>query len=242
MKRFLTLLLFTCAIFMAGSVAAEDPLRINTSIKPPFSKVDQTGFFDLLLKELFDRHGMKYTLVRLPPERALQFVNEGTSDGELPRIAGLEDRYRNLVMVKEKIIDYNFVAFTNTKMKINSWDDLAGKRVGHVIGWKIFENNTPFNAHVRKIPKADHMIDMLQERRLDVALYERYAGWEQIHAHGHHGMQEINPPLAVKPMYLYLNKKNAWLADRLASTLKIMKQDGTYQRIFDKTLGKNTKE
>ncbi|QJB56133.1 transporter substrate-binding domain-containing protein [Pseudodesulfovibrio sp. zrk46] len=217
---------------------AAETIRVNTSIKPPFSTEDETGFFDVLLKELAKRMDVDFQLVRQPPERALVSINNGASDMELPRIAGLEKRYKNLVMVPEKVIDYNFVAFSRTKMCLRSWDALSKLRVGYLIGWKIFEKNVPDGTSITKLNRPDLMFDMLDMGRIDIGLYERHAGWHMIRDHGHDSIKECDPPLAVRPMYIYLHKSQEGLAPLIASQLKAMKSDGTYKKIMDATLRK----
>lgn len=237
MKNVAAIIVLFIALSVGGHAAAVEPLKVNTSIKPPFSTRDQTGFFDLLLKELGKRLDRPVELVRLPPKRALRSINNGLSDAELPRIAGLEMKYSNLVRVEEKVIDYNFVAFSRVERDETSWGDLAGKRVGYLIGWKIFEDNIPAQANACKLTKPELLFNMLSKGRIDVALYERYAGWNNIQIHQHSGINEWKTPMAIKPMFLYLHKKHAALAPVIDRHLRQMKSDGTYRRIMKQTLG-----
>jgi len=216
---------------------AGDILKVNTSIKPPFSTESETGFFDLLIKELGKRAGIQAELVRQPPERALISANEGLSDIELPRIAGMEKRYPHLVMVPEKVINYRFVAFSRHNESFKDWQALSGLRVGYLIGWKIFENNVPLSASVTKLKSPVQLMSMLAEARIDVALYESYAGHNIIQANKLSHIIECSPPMAVKPMYIYVHNTNAYLVPLLDKHLKEMKKDGTYQRIAEETLG-----
>lgn len=234
-KRFLYIVLLTLFL-LPEPAAAMDTIRVNTSIKPPFSTKEETGFFDVLLKELGNRMGKEFKLVRQPPERALVSINSGESDMELPRIAGIEKKYTNLVMVPEKVIDYHFVAFSRKRYCFKAWDDLKDKRVGYLIGWKIFEKNVPAGTKVNKLSKPDLLFDMLAMNRIDVALYEKYAGWHIAKSHGYDLVKECDPPLAVKPMYIYLHNSRRDLAADIALHLQQMKADGTYQRILNETL------
>lgn len=234
--RLLLLLLLSSFLLGQGNAMAGTTLKVNTSIKPPFSTADESGFFDLLIKELFKRAKIDTELVRLPAERALFSANEGVSDIELPRIAGMEKKYPNLVMIPEKVIDYKFVAFTRTSVPIKTWNDLEKMRVGYILGWKIFEANIPEDLTLSKLKNPSQLFAMLDGRRLDVVLYESYAGWNIIQ-NQKISAQECTPPLAVRPMYMYLNKDNKALVSILDQHLKAMKADGTYQKIVEKTLG-----
>lgn len=166
------------------------------------------------------------------------YVNQGVSDMELPRIAGMEKEYSNLVMVPEKVVEYRFVAFSRDVKDVYGWDDLGGQKVGYLIGWKIFDNNVPSTAEVTKLSRPELLFDMLEKGRLDLALYEKYAGWENVRSHGHFSVKECPTPLAVKPMYIYLHASRKDLAPCVAEALRKMKADGTYQRIADQTLGR----
>ncbi len=241
-----TILTACCLLILSASFVVAEPLspgstpfKVNTSIKPPFSTKDGTGFFDLLIQEIGKRMVLDVKVVRQPPARALCSVNEGFSDAELPRIAGLEKKYPNLIRVEEKIIDYNFVAFMRGPegKHMSHWDDMADKRVGYLVGWKIFENNVPKEVYVNKLNKPALLFDMLDSGRIDVALYERYAGWNNIRSYAHMGIHECTPPLAVKPMYMYFHNSHAHLAPLAAEVLRKMKADGTYNRIKERTLG-----
>lgn len=230
---YISLVLLPCS----GSALAAETVHINTSIKPPFSTLQQTGFFDLLLRELFTRVDREVELMRLPAERALLMADKGVSDGDVPRIAGLEKRYDNLVPVPEAIIDYRFVAFMREHVESGiTWDMMRQYKVGMVIGWKIYEENVPAGSRLTKVSSAGQLIDMLGNSRLDIALYERYAGKYLINKK-QLPLQESSPPLAIKPMYLYLHKSRADLVEPLADALRGMKDDGTWQRIADQTLG-----
>lgn len=240
MKHKACILLLAIMMSMTGPAFAEPPIRINTSIKPPFSTSNETGFFDLLVKELGKRLGQAVELVRLPPERALYSLNNGLSDAELPRIAGLETTYPNIIRVDEPLLDYNFVAFIRgTSSDVcGEWDDLSGHRVGYLVGWKIFEANVPRQASVSKLTKPPLLFRMLEEGRIEAALYERYAGRDQIAKGGFPDLNECPTPLAVRPMYMYLNKGHAELVPRVSEVLRQMKADGTYDRIVKETLEK----
>lgn len=238
MKRFFMYTLAMLLIALQGTAMASEVLKVNTSIKPPFSTKAQTGFIDLLIKELGRRMGWEMELVRQPPERALLSANAGFSDIELPRIGGLQKTYPNLIQIEEKVIDYHFVAFSRFKKPLPSWDGLIGERVGYLIGWKIFESNVSDSAAITKLRRPDQLFEMLDQGRIDVALYERYAGWARIRSQGYDSIKECEPPLATRPMYMYIHASRKNLADAITHHLRAMKADGTYQQLSARTLNR----
>lgn len=236
MNRFSGVLILVAFLFLPAAAQSGEPLRINNSIKPPFSTKDETGFLDLLTRELFGRLGLKVEFVRLPPERALMFVNMGKSDGELPRIAGLEKKYPNLIRVPEKVVDYDFVSFSRGRCKGGGWKSLSGRSVGYIIGWKIFEKNVPETVQALRLTAPLQLFTLLERNRVDTVLYERHAGRYILKNKGITDIVECDEPLAVKPMYLYLNKNRSDLVAKAAEALREMKREGTYERIFKKVL------
>ncbi len=232
------LLSLTFFLGVAHTALAETLFKINTSIKPPMSTQEQTGFFDVLVKELFTRLNIPAEIVRLPAERALVRVNQGVSDGELPRVAGLAKKYPNIIQVPEKLIDSCFVAFSQPeKIAPISFDTIKSKRVGIIIGWKIYEKNTADFSNLYKVALPTQLFSMLDLDRLDVALFERYNGQYILQPQKFKNIHECTPPLGVKPGYMYVHKKHSELIPKIVQTLKAIKSDGTYQQIFTKTLG-----
>jgi polar amino acid transport system substrate-binding protein len=137
--KFFSLFLF---FFLITPCIASQPLVLTTSVGPPVSNESNTGFYDLLLQEAFRRIGRQIDIEHLPAERALINANSGITDGEFPRISGLEGLYTNLVRLPEKITNYEFVAFSkHHREKMVSWDVLQPYDVAIVRGWKILEKN-----------------------------------------------------------------------------------------------------
>jgi len=83
------------------------------------------------------------------------------------------------------------------------------------------------------VPSETELFNMLDMGRIDVALYDRLTGLEQISLRNFKGMFYLEPPLASRNMYLYLNRKHAKLAEPLAEALRSMKKDGTYDGIVN---------
>jgi polar amino acid transport system substrate-binding protein len=99
-------------LFIVAGFASSETLVLNNSTDPPLTSEHGTGFLDRLAQEAFRRAGLELKLVKLPAERALRNANSGIEDGDLNRIAGIENTYTNLVRVPEKSMDMEFTAFT----------------------------------------------------------------------------------------------------------------------------------
>ena len=79
------------------------------------------------------------------------------------------------------------------------------------------------------------MFTLLERDRADVALYERWQGLEQARTLGVTA-RVLEPALLSTPMFMYLHKKHEALVPRAAEALARLKQNGTYQRIHERTL------
>ena len=218
------------------SVSADDKtIRISTSYRNLLSNADCSGMLDRIVIEAFRRIGVKAEIVFTSAKRSLVDVNEGQLDGEINRIEGMEQSFPNLVRVPEPNMQMYFVAFAKRDIPISDWESLRGLRIGMVRGWKILERNTKGFPKVTQLTEVSTLFDMLEIDRLDVVLYSKLTGYDELHKLGYEDIHHLSPPLRVKDMFLYLNKSHEDLVAPVAKALREMKQDGTYDKIVNET-------
>ena len=126
----------------------------------------------------------------------------------------------------------HFVAFAQKPFALGGWKSLENRHIGIVRGWKILENHTRGFPHVTLVSTETELFTMLQKGRLDVALYDKLTGYEQLSQRGFTDIRHLEPPLVSREMFLYLNKKHTDLIQPLAEALKTLKRDGTYEKIL----------
>ena len=228
-------------VFWIATSSAGQTLVINVTGDEPLNTADHKGFLDLVGLEMFRRIGRKVDLVRLPAERALINVNAGLQDGEMSRIKGLEKKYPNLIRVPETVMTWEFVAFSKNNIRpIKSWVSLKGYTVGIINGWKILEANVPMDVEVIKVRDAGRLFNLLFRKRVDVIIYEKWAGLSKLKKTGKDkGRNRFimhKPALVKRLMYVYLNKKHDKLIAPLEKALQKLKADGSYQAFYRKTL------
>lgn len=212
--------------------ANQHTLILNDTNEPPFTSAERTGFLDIILSEIFHRTGLHLKLVKVPAERALMNANAGIEDGDLSRIAGLEKDYPNLVRVPEKLIDWTFVAFTRyDKPAQANWDTLEPLTVGHIKGWKIFEKNLRPATLITTADNPSQLFAMLGKDRVDVALYERWMGSALVKQMNMGDVRIVEPPLAVREMFIYLHRRHADKIPAIVAALRAIKREGIYARI-----------
>jgi polar amino acid transport system substrate-binding protein len=226
-------LLWTAVLTLAwpGAFAAERRvLVLNDTNDPPYTTEDRSGFIDVVAGEAFRRIGFELRLVKLPAERGLINANAGIEDGDLLRIAGLEKQYPNLVRVPEKVVDWEFTAFSKDASIASNWAALRRRSVGLIKGWKIYEQHMAGAERAVTADDPAQLFRLLELDRIEVALYVRWMGLALVRQQGLRGVQPLDPPLFTREMFIYLHKRHAALAPRLADALRALKRDGFYER------------
>jgi polar amino acid transport system substrate-binding protein len=221
--------LILCISCATSAFAESQTITVSTNNTPLDKKA-----LEAISETAFRRLGMDFKLVSLPSERSLTSANLGEVDGEGLRIGGLESKYPNLIQVSERYVRISFVGFAKdaTINLDGGWESLKPHRVAFITGWKMFEANASGAKVVNKVDKPEQLFQMLDAGRVDLALYTRADGVALVRKLGLSSIAPVSPALKDVDMYLYLNRKHADLAPRLAQVLKEMKADGTYNRIL----------
>ncbi|VAW75926.1 hypothetical protein MNBD_GAMMA12-676 [hydrothermal vent metagenome] len=226
-------------LIVTKAITAETVLTLNMTTKAPLHTQNRSGFIDELATEAFRRAKARWVGIRLPAQRGLISSNQGVIDGEIVRVGGMEKLFLNLIPVREKVMNMEFVVFSYKPINLkNGWKDLAGKSIAYINGWKILEENVPKSAEVIKTSNATELFKLLYKKRTDYIIYERWSGRYLLQNLSMKNVYIGKTPLATKEMFIYLHKKHHQLAYRLATTLAEMKKDGSYQQLFKKHLAK----
>jgi polar amino acid transport system substrate-binding protein len=234
LQRFSLSVCLILAVFAHGQVASAKLLELvlNNPTAPPFTTTAHDGLLDVVVGEAFRRTGLKLSLVNLPAERGLINANAGIDDGDLSRIAGIEKVYPNLVRVPEKIFDMDFVAFARSDLiQQASWKNLEPYSVGYIKGWKIFEQNLFPQTEITTAEAPEQLMNMLNLGRVQFVLYSRWMGLALAKRMQIKDIRVIEPALAQRAMYIYLNKRYQAYVTRLAQALRDIKREGMYTRV-----------
>lgn len=216
------------------------PFVINSEVIEPFSSPDFQGFDDRIAREMYRRAGYDLQIKRLPAERGLIMADQGVHDGILSRVSGvLQARYPNLLELDEATFQRDFVAFSkNPNLPIKHWDDLKHYHVGLITGWKILENNITQSQSLTKVKGVPQLFRLVMEDRVDVIIFARYSGLQKIKDFGYQGLAITGEPLASKNMAYYVHRNHQALLPRLNAALREIKADGTWQTVYDETIGR----
>lgn len=234
LRNFLTIGLF----LTTNCFVHANEITLNTTGEAPLNTPHLTGFMDLVAKEAFHRIGYSLKTIKLPAERGLKNVNAGIEDGEMSRIKGLDKTYSNLIRVPEKIMDWEFVAFSHDDIKLDKgWSGLSKFSVTFINGWKILEKNVPQQTEITKVKNHHQLFSILDKNRTDIIIYERWGGLLHLSKNPHFKPIKLHyPPIAKKEMFIYLHKKHKKLIPKIKQSLLNMKQDGSYNMLMKKIL------
>ncbi|HEY5648155.1 MAG TPA: transporter substrate-binding domain-containing protein [Nitrospiria bacterium] len=239
--RGMVITVFSVITLHAPLCSAQESFRLNSTSAEPLTTKEKDGFLDRIAMEISSRIGMKGSMTRLPGERSLLNVNQGIDDGTLIRVGGLEEVYPNLVQVREKIKDNEFVVFSKkTDFTVTGWESLKPYNVAFINGWKIMEENVREARSIIKVRNAEELFSLLEKNRVDIILLEKTTGLYFIQSKGLKNVRMLTPPLAKREMFMYLNEKHRALVPDIEAAIRGIKQDGTYQEIMEHTLGKLT--
>lgn len=229
-------LLVLALITFSHELAATEKLVFNSGSSSPFCGQDGSGFNGRIVKEVFRRLNIETETIYLPAERSLINANKGIEDGVIARVKGMEKKYPNLIRVPEKVMDFEFVAYTNNiDITVDGWDSFKPFEVAFIKGWKLLETHLPHAKRIYKVKGPMQLFGLLESDRVQVIIYERWGAlwWiKELKA----DVTLLEPPVAKREMFMYLHKSHVHLVPRASKALADMKKDGTYQRIFDETL------
>lgn len=218
--------------FAPATDASADTFVISTDDVPPLATVYMKGYHNRIAVEAFRRLGHTVNIPQLPSGRALLNAQNGIDDGTMPRIAGLSAEYPNLLQVPEKLMDYQFTAFTMLDdVTVRTWQDLKPYSIAYVHGWKIFERNTKGFPNVSSVHDPEQLFTLLARNRVDIVLLERWQGMLAAQKIGLKNVRAIMPPLVERQMFIYLHNKHKAILPGLAQAMRAMKEDGTYHKI-----------
>lgn len=229
MNRIIQVILW---IFVAiNSVHAQETLR--------FSTIAQNQSVELakrVIREAYRSIGIDVEIQEFPMERALLKANEGSVDGELARVAGLDKTYPNLIMVPAPLATVTGSAFAKkSTFTLTGWNSLAPYNIGIVIGEKFVELGTQGMKRTA-VANKEQLFYMLDAGRVDFVVTETTDGLAVVRKTGIKGIHVLDPPLMTTPVFHYLHKKHQALVPKITVSLEQMKESGRLRALLEQFL------
>ncbi|WP_291329605.1 ABC transporter substrate-binding protein [Desulfovibrio sp. UCD-KL4C] len=237
MPKFL-ISLFTVFAFCCAEVSfAQDKLVFASG-----SSMDsyQSMIIYPLLKEAFQRNGIKFEVKSFPSPRALLMSNSGALDGDLHRVYEFHEvsngDFPNLVRIEcQLLVSYIGVFSSKHNARITSWAELKGATVGYRGGRQNVKKNLNGvlqDSNIFIETSELSLFRMAEKGLLDYIISESIEGKKFLYLYPDlKDVKEVGR-LSEMRIYAYINKKYSDLAPKIARTLDAMKRDGSFQSIM----------
>ncbi|MBG0791286.1 MAG: hypothetical protein H0S80_12405 [Desulfovibrionaceae bacterium] len=175
------------------------------------------------VRDMYQRAGMAVEFVPMPHKRSIQSAAEGTVDGEVGRIKGLEKRHPGLRRVDVKLIDLTGAAYVIEGSAIQHYDRklLDTVRVGAVNGvqWALRELD---GRPAEMVSDYTRLFGMLVENRVDMVLGSTLSTEAVLNKEGirNRRIRKLTPLVYCAPLYHYVNEKHADIIPLLEQALR----------------------
>jgi len=213
-----------------------------------FSCIEDTPDIEIsrrVLAEAYGRLGIDITIQELPGLRALLYANEGKTDGELFRAAGIENEYKNLIRIKVPINAVDIVVLTKRlSFKVTNWENLKPYHIGIQSGITFIESKISQieGLKVHRAKNSIQLLRMLENERIDAVVAPRISAIISLADLEFDTIKILEPPLQSLPLFHYLNIKHKSLAEKLENVLHKMEEKGEIQQIREEYISNITYE
>lgn len=236
-------MLTLCAGLLLGNMASA---RETLVLAHPYAKeaVYAARVVSLICSDAFHQLGMDVEVRILPPLRGSIEADAGNIDGEVGRGYGYGNKHPNLARVEESLLNVRVAAFTRTPgLKVDGWASLKGSsyrveyRSGYINYKARLEEQLP-PAQISAVIDSNTGLQHVAQGRTDIYIDVEEFGELQIARLPKRYSEVYNAGLVQNsPIYIYLHKRHAALALRLAEVVSKMKSSGAINRHIATALG-----
>ena len=191
-----------------------------------------------VLKEAYAEIGIDVEYMPLPGERSLRTSNAGKVDGEVFRIANVQKRYKNLLVVPTSINVLQGIVFSKTHdFRVDGWKSLEPYKIGTQVGIKFVERGTEGMNRIM-VDTNQQLFRMLDSDRVDVAVVAYANGIKALSKLKLTTIRTLKPAVQEYPLYHYLHKKHADLVPLLDAELQKLHKSGRIKEIRENFIRK----
>lgn len=180
-----------------------------------------------ILREAYRRIGIEAVDRQLPGERSLTALNAGEYTGDVMHIAGLEQRYPNLLRIPVPIIhtDAALIARSDWPQSAPAgWAELEPYSICIRRGIKAIEGATEKLSRVSSVSQYENIMRMVRLGRCDATVVPSSA-WLAVDLIELKGLREVKS-MQRWPLYHYVHKAHADLVPLLTTVLQAMQRSG----------------
>lgn len=240
MKRItLQLIVGMCVTVLLCAVALPPPGEAAEKIVLVSSQDTRESFYgrwlDLIYTEVFRRLGYEFHYRGYPGGRAPIMAERGEVDGEIHRPADYDKLAKNLIRVNEPSFPLSFVAYAvKPGISLSGWASLKNTNyaVEYRRGSKTPEIALPAVVRPEKlsnIETPEQGLKKLIKGRTDIYIDQEAVITEILRKSGPSPVHQVGVMGTIQS-HVYLHKKRAALAPKIAEVLKAMKREGLIKR------------
>lgn len=192
------------------------------------------SFFQVIaqhvLTEAYARIGKRAVFQGYPIKRSLTIADNGVTDGELARVAGLHNRYSNLIQISVPIsYDQAIVYSKKYAFKVEGWQSLKPYKINYNNGFIYAEQKTK-GMDVEVVTTVEQGLQKLNAGRSDlfIGLLGEQCLIKKLNLPD---IKSLNPPLDTQNLFHYLHKRHKDLALKLEAVLLQMQESGELKAI-----------
>lgn len=193
-----------------------------------------------VLTEIYRDLGYRAVFNHIPARRSLQSTNDGLTDAEIFRVAGLSAEYPNLVRIKAPLFEVEHFVFTLEKnseaeIAINEYDDLNQVKLGFFSGHKYAENLLAQHAkEATSISVADNeqLFGMLMKGRIDGVITTQAMVDEAMRRYPAMKLKRQDIELPTTHLYHYINRKHKDLRFAINKKIKQYHRKGKIEALL----------
>jgi len=218
---FSTMLLLAFLTFIASHLQAQNKLTFSTIN----TDTPVVGTVEKILQNAYANLNITFDIKKLPPQRALAESNSGEVDGELFRVAGIDQEFPNLIIVSSPVFTVEgYTAIKRNDISITHKDSMKPYKVGIVRGVQWAEDLTKgMNTSVTNDYAS--AVQMLDKGRIDIILGAKNIMEEEIQRLGLMDIKISDEAIVKLELYHYLNKKHADLVTKISESINSLQSE-----------------
>ncbi|NCD33316.1 MAG: transporter substrate-binding domain-containing protein [Spartobacteria bacterium] len=224
--------LLLCVVFLTRSlpVSAQNTLILSAVEKtPPANTVTE------VLRQAYQQLGIELEILELPGLRGIAYSNNGDTDGEAFRIAGIDQEYSNLIQIDVPIRTDAMHLFVKQgrEFPVTGWDCIPKEYLlGYKRGVKHIEYAVAkYGLRAEAVNSVEQLFQKLETGRNDVIVTGVQEGAQLIPQLHLQDIIRLEPSVCTSSLYHYLHEKHADLVPKITAVLKEMEAHGEIQTI-----------
>ena len=212
---------------------------------PPFEFAEENsnkyiGFDVDLSEEVAKRLGLKLEFVSMGFDALIPATQSGNIDMIAAGINATPEREQALSFSDPYFNEGGFITIVRKdNTDINKMDDLANKRVGVQIGTVPVEMAKAIpGTDVKELDSNSNIFMELKAGTIDGAILDQAVAMYYLKQGADKDFKLVGEGTKAPGTVFGFNKSNTALRDKVNGVLKEMREDGTYQKIYDKWFAK----